>query len=463
MDSKSADDEGMVVSMLGIDAAEGSAVAQSAAPSFTYNQMESSVDVMSAGMHSNSEDDEEEEDHIQNLIEAIQKRMLTKKSREDFIEEVREGTEKLISMSIEDAARKGSTELLREVDRITCITLSATGIFDSSHKDKFSHCIFYKDYPCLVKFNNTFRHMVSEYEDLNSNELHLPYKIPVCVLSRISKRETAHSLTTLDLFMFMERFQQMRWYANVNKSSVDEVGYAKVLMILRLSHIPRLQSKVSIALDTILTMEIDGDTQRILLLVAAILSEEYTPNASRLKALHKKYGNVILSLDNPKLKPSKNPDQKIVEMVKKFRELDTERNQKLRQAAMIALWQKTIAKVIQHNIQYRQERMQTAMNRVESRKQEIVRAKCVAAKAAKHNNYIITPAGPSGPAKRLHWFADQTESSGVQSKRESQKQIALEKIRSIREDRKIEAGELMAKEADKLRYLQIAESIRLGN
>lgn len=76
--------------------------------------------------------------------------------------------------------------------------------------------------------------------------------------------------------------------------------------------------------------------------------------------------------------------------------------------------------------------MQTAKNLVEARKHAIKRAKCNAVKEEK-NKFTLTLPGPSGPPKRVKWLAREDEKN---TKREAQKQIALEKIRSIQQERK---------------------------
>ena len=59
MDSKSADDGEMVVSMFGIDTAKGSNVAPSAMTPSTFQQMKSALAIMSEGIDSTSVGDDE--------------------------------------------------------------------------------------------------------------------------------------------------------------------------------------------------------------------------------------------------------------------------------------------------------------------------------------------------------------------------------------------------------------------
>ena len=93
------------------------------------------------------------------------------------------------------------------------------------------------------------------------------------------------------------------------------------------------------------------------------------------------------------------------------------------------MWQRCIAMVIKQN---RHSRMQTALNRVESRRRALKREACAAAAAAKTERPYTQP-GPSSQKKSGPNFMDAAPSVSEMSKAEGKKAIRLE-ARSQHED-----------------------------
>ena len=129
----------------------------------------------------------------------------------------------------------------------------------------------------------------------------------------------------------------------------------------------------------------------------------------------------------------------------------------------------------------RQDRVQTAYNRVESRKHQIVRARCADAKASngigckgvgckgigckgigcKGIGCALSQPGPSGPQKKIAWVADDAGGPSERAKREGEKKMAREAILAVAARKRAQKTRQAAIEAEKLRNLQIADEMMM--
>ena len=122
----------------------------------------------------------------------------------------------------------------------------------------------------------------------------------------------------------------------------------------------------------------------------------------------------------------------------------------------LALWKRLIYMQIKQN---RQDRMQTAWNRVESRKREIVRARCNATKAAKDADRVLSQPGPSGPQRRVAWVAQDVGGASESAKRDAKKKMAHEAILANAERKRAQTERQTKIDAEKMRNLQIADDM----
>jgi hypothetical protein len=93
---------------------------------------------------------------------------------------------------------------------------------------------------------------------------------------------------------------------------------------------------------------------------------------------------------------------------------------------VVKRWQRVIRAVVVDVKRDRRDRIQTALNRVASRRHEIKRAVADAAKAAKHERPLSQP-GRSGPPPKVAWIAE-SSSPSTAAVRDCKKKIDLERM-----------------------------------
>lgn len=127
----------------------------------------------------------------------------------------------------------------------------------------------------------------------------------------------------------------------------------------------------------------------------------------------------------------------------------------------LSCWKKAIQATRAEVKQDRYDRMQTACNKVESRKKEIVRKNCALAKQAKEAKKLLhtTTAGPSGPRKKINWIAKDAEGESDACKRKAKKLASIEELRRRSEMKKKEAERQMEIQVERMRFLKIGFSI----
>lgn len=121
-------------------------------------------------------------------------------------------------------------------------------------------------------------------------------------------------------------------------------------------------------------------------------------------------------------------------------------------------WKRLIRLQIKMN---RDDRMRTALNRVEARKREIIRMRCNATKHAT-NVVAFSQPGPSGPRRSVAWIAQEATGPSKDAKREAKKKIAQVAIRENAERKQMQIDRQAAVELEMMRNLQIADEMMRG-
>jgi len=121
-------------------------------------------------------------------------------------------------------------------------------------------------------------------------------------------------------------------------------------------------------------------------------------------------------------------------------------------------WQSAIRTQVKIN---RHDRVQTALNRVASRKRELIKNRRKAAKEAKKaagGGSTFSPPGKSGPAKKTAW-AVEAASPSSRAKREGKKKTSQEACFALAEKKRQEQEVQAATLAEQLYYLGVADAI----
>ena len=140
------------------------------------------------------------------------------------------------------------------------------------------------------------------------------------------------------------------------------------------------------------------------------------------------------------------------ELAKAFRRIKT----RIESIKWRCRWQSAIRMQVKIN---RQDRVQTALNRVESRKRELTKNRRKAAKEAKKaGGATPSPPGKSGPAKKTAW-ADEAASPSTRAKREGKKKMSQEACFALAEKKRQEQEVQAAILAEQLYYLGVADAI----
>ena len=119
-----------------------------------------------------------------------------------------------------------------------------------------------------------------------------------------------------------------------------------------------------------------------------------------------------------------------------------------------AMWQKCVSMQIKQN---QADRVYTALNRVASRRQELVRQACKKVKSAIPER-PYSKAGPSGPIAQYPTVAEVKSESELQ-KRKGKKAIAIEECKTHADMQKQKAELIKSQMAERMRALVLGEDI----
>ena len=350
---------------------------------------------------------------------------------------------------VEYANRPDTTaSTLYRVDRITSVTFSGLG-FVPRWREGF--CVFYSDRAIAYSVSKSLK--IIEYGEEDCDVLRLPYSSDTLLpfWDTYQKRQSwpngVHNFVSL--WLLLEHLQQVRLYAIMDATSVSEVEMEKEFIMSQFAQEDiALKRRVCVALNTIIGMAVTEQSRRLLVLVASVLSfTKYTPSEKEVIKDIRRYGV------DEKISPV------IRKMIKTMREQDKLSKsvpvQTVRLDAILH-WQRAIRMQIKQN---RQGREQTARNRVESRRREIIRARCNVVKASKGADCVLSQPGPSGPQKKVAWVAQDVDGPSETAKREAKKKMAHEAILANAERQRAQTERQAKIEAERMRNLQIADDM----
>ena len=349
---------------------------------------------------------------------------------------------------IEFASRPDMTaNTLYRMDRL--MSVASGGLRCVPSRDGFS--IFYSDRSITYSCYRLLKTL--DYSSEDCDVLRLPYSSNIVLQfwdEYKKKQRLPNSIHNYaSVWLLLEHFQQVRWYAIMDATSVSEVEMEKEFIV---SQFPEnaLKRRACAVLNTVIGTPVTSQSQRLLMTVAAVLSfSEFTPSEKEVKKYMRRFGvdKAISPAIRTMIKTMKEQD-KLSELVP---------IQRVRFDAILH-WQRAIRMQIKKN---RQDREQTARNRVETRKREIVRVRCSAAKLSIDVSRVLSQPGPSGPQKKVAWVArDVTPSESA--KRGAKKKMAYEAIMLNAEHKRVQMEREAKVKTEKLRNLQIGEGIMRG-
>ena len=353
---------------------------------------------------------------------------------------------------IEFAKRPGTTaKNLYYLDRATSVLFSGLG---HPPRSREGFCVFYSDRAIAYSLSKSLTTL--EYSGDDCDVLRLPYSSSTLLQfwDNYKKRQRWPSgiHNFVSIWLILEHFQQVRWYAIMDATTVSEVQTEQECI---LSQFPEediaLKRRVRVALNTVIGTPVTDTSQRLLMLAASVLSfTTYTPSEKEILKNFKPLG--VDKTFSPAIRT----------MIRTMKEQDKLSKfvpmQRVRFDAILR-WQRAIRIQIKQN---RNDREQTAHTRVETRKREIVRARCNAAKLSRDAGHVPSQPGPSGPQKKVNWVARDADTPSEIAKREAKKKMAREAIMLNAEDKRVQMERQANIEAERLRNLQIADDIMKG-
>lgn len=350
---------------------------------------------------------------------------------------------------VEFANRSNTTaSTLYRLDRSTSVTFSGLGIVPRSRE---GFCIFYSDRAIAYSITDSVKTV--EYSRDDGEVLRLPYSSDMLLhfwdIYKKRQRWPTGIHNFVRVWFVLEHLQQVRWYAIMDATSVCEVKIEKKYILSQFAEGDiALQRRVCVALNTVIGLPVTAQSGQLLMLVASVLSfTQYTPSEKEVLKDIRRFGvdRTISPAIRAMIRTMKEQDK-----LSKFAPVQSVRFD------AILHWQRVIRMQIKQN---RQDREKTARNCVESRKREIVRARCNDAKVSKDADHVISQPGPSGPPKKVAWVAQDVYGPSERAKRDGKKKMSHEAILANAERKREQMERQVQIEAEQRRNLQIADDM----
>lgn len=317
------------------------------------------------------------------------------------------------------------------------------------------YILFYSD--CVVVWSALKEDLITlPYGKDDGEIVRLPYPSTLLVefwkgLKSQPSISSVHSVF-MRFWFALENLQQVRWFERMDPSSYYDVGVEMNRVRLMYSKFnSAVNGRMCVVLDNFLKLTISRESQHaILTLVACLITNPLTQ--AKVKLYMKRY--VVDAAFKPFL-------SKIVMQMIRIQALqqDTSKSQPergVRPDAVVRRWQRAINLQVKRN---RHERVQTALNRVERRKREIVRERCKAAREHAGPDPEPVRPGASGTETKVAWVAQELPGPSSRAKREARKKIAHEAILANAETKRAQAEQQARILAERMRNLQIAHDI----
>lgn len=306
-----------------------------------------------------------------------------------------------------------------------------------------THCFYSDALICKTKDGSTY---LVNYDSNNVIPHCLPYSSFYVskLIDEYNRSPSPYLDQVLWIVALLDRLQQVRYFGMTRTCSADLVVSLRDEITNALPS--PLGSKFNTLMDIMLGEPITTATNLNVVFLAFIMAHDYIPTIKELARLSQipkgvKLPTCIVAFIKALRKQRKPPS-----LVPQF---DAKSH-----------WQRLIRTQIKRN---RHDRMQTALNRVESRKREIVRARCNAAQAAANPDGVDgvdgIPTRPTRPSKGVAWVAQEATGLSATAKRDAKKKVAREAIRAEAERKRLQLERQMMVEAERMRNLQIGDDL----